>query len=530
MSNTKIEILERALEREKIARKHAEKILESKSLELYQITEELKQANTRLEENISEKVSELKGVFENIVDAYIMMDLMGNVLKMNDAAKKMFGYDVSKESFNLLNILHKDDMKYSIEAFNKLYKEGSFTDFQARVITKNKDTKLVHVNSSIIYNKKGKAVAAQGIVRDITQTTIDQEIFEEQKRQLDIIVDHSPLGIVLTIDEFVVKTNPTFLNLLGYTEEELAGKNVRSLTYEDDKEESSNNMQVMNSGKTDSFTIYKRYLKKDNSILNAKTTVSAVKNKKGIVKHQVAMIEDITTQLAIEKQKKQLVLNLEKSNEELQEYAHMVSHDLKSPLRSIETLVTWLKEDYEKNFDEKGLGYLKMLEEKAENMERLIDGILKYSSVSHDVLVKKQVDINEIITEITDTIYIPEHVKVISLKKLPILKADRIRIQQLFQNIIANAVNYIDKEKGIVEIDCISKNTHWQFSIQDNGKGIPKAYHEKIFKIFQSLGDDENSTGIGLSIVKKIVDLYEGQIWLESKIGIGTTFYFTLKK
>ncbi|NAS32204.1 PAS domain S-box protein [Flavobacteriaceae bacterium R38] len=530
MSKSEIEILKRALKREREARKQAEKILEDKSLELYELTEELQKANTKLEENISLKTSELKGVFENIVDAYVMIDLKGNVVKMNDAAVELLGYDITKAPFNLMNLLHKDDLKYTIRAFKILHKKGAFTDYQARIIAKNKEVKLVHVNSSIIYDKSGKAIAAQGIVRDITTETINKEIFEEQKKQLDIIVDNSSLGIVLTANGAIIKTNKTFEKLLGYSGEELLGKSVKELTFEDDKEETSEKMNVVDSGNKDDFIIKKRYVKKDTSLIDAKTIVNAIRDNQGKIKYQVAMIEDITSQLAIERQKEQLMENLAKSNEELQQYAHVVSHDLKSPLSSINAMVSWIKEDYKDLFDDQGLNYLKMLEDKLESMERLIDGILKYSSVNHDILIKKKVDVNEIVSEVIETIHIPDHITVSALKKLPVIKADRTRVLQLFQNIVTNAVNYIDKTKGVVEIDCESEHDYWIFSIKDNGQGIPEKYHTKIFKIFQSLGNEKSSTGIGLSIVKKIVDLYQGKIWLESEIGVGTTFYFTIKK
>lgn len=530
MSKKQIEILERALQRERAARKQAEKILEDKSMELYEITEQLQKTNTILEEHISEKTSELKGVFENIVDAYVVIDLTGNVLKMNDAAIELLGFDVAIESFNLTDLVHKADVEYTVEAFNRLYVKGSFTNYQARIITKEGTIKLVHVNCSMIYNKQGKPIAAQGIVRDITQVTIDQEIIEEQKKQLDIIVDNSPLGIVLTADGHIIKANDTFQKLLDYSEEELFGRSIKELTYKDDFSETSQKINAMNSGEEDSFTIEKRYIRKNNSLLDAKTTVSAIKDNKGKIKYQVAMIEDITARLVTEKQKAQLLINLERSNKELREYAHMVSHDLKSPLRSIDALITWLKDDYGKVLDDQGLAYLKMLGDKIENMDHLIDGILKYSSINQDVLVQKEVDVNEVVSEITDTIYIPAHISIKVLNKLPTIKADKTRILQLFQNMISNAVNHIDKETGHIDIDCKSKTNEWLFSIRDNGKGIPKKYYKKIFKIFQSLGNEENSTGIGLSIVKKIIDLYQGTIWVDSELGSGTVFYFTLKK
>ena len=106
----------------------------------------------------------------------------------------------------------------------------------------------------------------------------------------------------------------------------------------------------------------------------------------------------------------------------------------------------------------------------------------------------------------------------------------KTKIHQLFQNLISNAVVKIERKEGLVEISSKETQSHWQFTIKDNGVGIPKEYHEKIFKIFQSIGNNQRSTGIGLSIVKKIIDLYEGKIWLESEVGQGTTFHFTLKK
>ena len=239
---------------------------------------------------------------------------------------------------------------------------------------------------------------------------------------------------------------------------------------------------------------------------------------------------DITEQKRLELQKESLVQELEKSNIGLQEYAHIVSHDLKSPLRSISALCTWLNEDYQDKLDENGKYNLTMMQEKVEAMDSLIDGILKYSTISSDNIENTSVDVNEVIKEITDIIFIPEHVKIVTTSTLPTLFADRTKIHQLIQNFLSNAVVHIEREEGLVEIGCEDRDTHWEFSIKDNGVGIPKEYHEKIFKIFQSVGNKERSTGIGLSIVKKIIDLYQGKVWLESEIGVGTTFFFTLKK
>ena len=404
MTHINPEILQRALLREKAARKQAEKILEDKSKELYLITEQLRKANKKLQSGLTEKTTELQGVFDNLVDAYVLMNLKGDIINLNEAAKELFGYDVSEEKINVIQLIYKDDFEYAINSFKLLISKGFFSDYIARVNTKNKGIRWVHINASIIKNSNQKPIGAQGIVKDITN------------------------------------------------------------------------------------------------------------------------------QRAIEAQNKKLLHDLEKSNEELGEYAHIVSHDLKSPLRSINALINWLREDYESVLDDSGLKNISLIEQTLEKMEHLINGILNYSSINNTDLKNTDVDINSVLQDIISTIYIPNHITVTSLQRLPTVKGDKTRIQQLFQNIISNAVNYIDKETGTVSVSFQENQSHYIFEIKDNGIGIEKEHFDKIFKIFQSLGNNKNSTGIGLSIVKKIVEAYEGEIWLKSEPKVGTSFFFSLKK
>lgn len=530
MDNKEVILLKKALERQKKARIQAEKILEKKSKDLYDVTHHLKETNERLENLLSEKTSELDGVFINIVDPYIVMDLQFNILKMNISAKKFLGYDSDKEKINLQGLIHEDYVTYSANSIKSLLEVGTLKNYRAKIIVKDGSEKFIQINSSLIHDKNGKPIAAQGIVRDITQETEIKYLLAEQKKQLDIIVENSPLSIVLTVKGQIIKVNKTFVALLGYSETELKKLSVKDISSPEDVKASKELMEQMNSGKIDSFSVVKNYIRKNGTTLLAKTSVNAFKNEEGQVEYQVAMIEDITEQRNLEVQKEQLLEELEASNQGLQEYAHIVSHDLKSPLRSISALATWLSEDYKDVLDESGVFNLQQIQEKIESMDALINGILKYSSINNDQSKHTNVDFNNVIDDIKSIIFIPDHVQVLVTKTLPTLKADKTKIHQLFQNLISNAVMHIEQEKGLVKIGVEEQKNFWKFSIKDNGIGIPKAYHEKIFKIFQSIGNGERSTGIGLSIVKKIVDLYKGKIWLKSEVGKGTTFYFTLKK
>ena len=245
----------------------------------------------------------------------------------------------------------------------------------------------------------------------------------------------------------------------------------------------------------------------------------------------VEFIDSQTTEIVeINKQREKLLTELAYQNQELSDYAHMVSHDLKSPLRSIDALTTWLKEDFNDKLGENGNDSINLIRNNVEKMDTLINGILDYSTISKNQTEFYDVDTNKLVEDIITMMLLPKSISVNKLKTLPIVKGDKYRLQQLFQNLIDNAVKYNNKEEGVIEIGVEDKNNFWEFFIKDNGKGIEPIYFEKIFKTFQKLENNPESSGIGLSIVKKIINLYGGKIWLESEIDKGTTFYFTIKK
>ncbi|WP_292248054.1 HAMP domain-containing sensor histidine kinase, partial [Mesonia sp.] len=231
----------------------------------------------------------------------------------------------------------------------------------------------------------------------------------------------------------------------------------------------------------------------------------------------------------ISKEQEVLFKSLERKNEILSDYAHMVSHDLKSPLRSINTLINFILQD-NKDLKTESKEYVELILKNLEKMDALISGILNYSTLEENQLEREKVDINLLLQEIITSIYVPENIQINIDNHYPTILGDKIRIQQLFQNILQNAVKSIEKPNGIINVEVKNKETFWQFSIADNGKGIPKHQFEKIFRIFEKIDDNQSSTGIGLSIVKKIIDFYGGKIWLESELDKGTTFYFTIPK
>jgi PAS domain S-box-containing protein len=659
MNSKKIEILERTLERERKARKAAEKILEEKSLDLYNTSIELKKVNHQLENLLNEKTIQLQGVFENINDAYVVMDLFGNVLKMNNIAKNLFGYDIDKESLNVTNLIYPEDYNYAISSYQNLKNKGKFSDYTARVITKTKDVKWVHINASVIFDKEKKPIAAQGIIRDITSDIQSKNLLQESENRLSslllnlesgVLLEDENRKIILTNKKFceffqipvnpetlkgqdctkaaeqsknlfkkpddfvnninallkdkkqvlgeelimqngtilerdfipiileneykghlwtyrdvtlqkrynqiiesekikyssiianmnlgllevntedkILFANNSFCKMSGYSEEELVGKVAKEIFLSDkDKAKIKNQDRKRANGESNSYEI---------DIVNKKGEsktwlISGAPNYNvnGELIGSIGVHLDITQLKVLEAQKAKILKELENSNKDLEEYAHIVSHDLKSPLRSIDALISWIKSDNEGNFDEMTLQNFDLIATTLETMEKLISNVLEYSSAGATSKKFEDVDLNKLLNNLKQVLFIPDNINLTIPNTLPVIKGDATKFQQLFQNFISNAIKFCDKEKGLVEIGCKEEPTFYQFSVRDNGIGIEKKYHDKIFQVFHSLQKRKDSSGIGLSIVKKIVDLYKGDIWLESKVNEGTTFYFTIKK
>lgn len=231
-----------------------------------------------------------------------------------------------------------------------------------------------------------------------------------------------------------------------------------------------------------------------------------------------------------EEKKEELLKSLSLQNEQLNEYAQMVSHDLKAPLINIHTLITWFKEDNKAILEKSAVAPLNEVLFNVEKLDFLIKGILEYSTIDNQNSENQSIDLNLIIQEVLKLILIPKNITIKVQENLPTLTGNNWKFNQLFQNLIQNAIKYNNKENGSIEIGYTEKENLYQFFVKDNGVGINAAYFDQIFKVFTKLESTSSSSGIGLSIVKKIVTFYNGTIWVESEEEVGTTFYFTILK
>ena len=245
--------------------------------------------------------------------------------------------------------------------------------------------------------------------------------------------------------------------------------------------------------------------------------------------------------LAVESEQKILALSrglearaqeLTQVNRELSDFAHVVSHDLKAPLRGIGSLANWLQQDYADKLGPEGAEQLRMIGGRVARLSGLIDGILSYSRAGRTHRSLTVVSLDALVRGTLEMLAPPAHITVAVVSELPQIRMDPTKAQQLFQNLLSNAVKYMDKPSGRVTVACVAADGFWHFSIADNGPGIEEKYFERVFQLFQTLAprDEVESTGVGLAVVKKIVETEGGRIWIESVFGHGATFHFTLPR
>jgi PAS domain S-box-containing protein len=376
----------------------------------------------------------------------------------------------------------------------------------------------------------------------------------------DTFYNHSPSGYFSTDGNGIIdKINDTLLVWLGYAKEDIIGKVTwQSLLSAGGKMYFETHYLPMLQMQGFVQEISFEMVKKDKTRLPILINTKQIRDENGKVQINHSSVFDVSQRKSYEKELliakrtaedqnklinetnekllasqetlKSKIKEVKTLNKSLNEYAHVVSHDLKSPLRSIHTLISWIQEDSEKEFSGQTQEYLNRIKDKVEKIDNLIQGILTYSKVEVHKRAVEKIDLNEVVRNTVETIYIPKNITVTITNALPTMETNSFIMYQLFQNLISNAVNYNDKEKGVIEIASTQSAKYYIFSVKDNGIGIDLKYQEKIFQMFESYSKNAQSTGIGLAIVKKIVDQYNGKIWLESQEGIGTTFYIKMPK
>lgn len=476
-------------------------------------------------------------LMESAADAMLIADATGRIRVANSGMERLFGYrrdellaltveDLIPE--RLRDTHAAERARYAQQPRRRPMGEG----LQLHGRRKDGSEFPVDVSLSPLEGPEGLLVLAT--IHDISRRKEAERALAESEARLRAVVETAVDAIVVidtrgTIEAF----NPAAERMFGYCAAEAIGKNVALLMPSPYREEHDGYIRrFLATGERRIIGIGREVLgrRKDGSIFPIELAVS--ETRAGGRHFFTSIIHDISARKQAEERQAQLIQELQAANEELRNFAYVVSHDLKAPLRAIGSLADWLNTDYAERLDEEGREHLRLLMNRVRRMDALIEGILEYSRIGRVRETVAAVDLNELLREVIDLLHPPPHVRVTIETVLPTLRAERTRLAQVFQNLLSNAIKYLDKPEGDIRIGCAEEGEAWRFSVSDNGPGIEPRHHERIFLLFQTLQsrDRVEGTGVGLALVKKIVELYGGRVWLESTPSRGSTFFFTLPR
>jgi PAS domain S-box-containing protein len=464
-----------------------------------------------------------------------IIDKEGNILQTNDRAIEILG-----QPNRIWEFFHPDDQSRIRDELSEAFVRGEIGPLKLRVISTKHQTipvelKIVRLEAT----KREQRLALE--MRDISAIAdLENKAREAQARYRYLIedaIDTLDTGVLLLDrDKKVIWANKTLENFFSLDRDEMIGNDVkRAIASAKTMFCTPENFEKAVHGSQEPFIFnIKCGANGSNTerILEYRSLpVSTERYRGGRIDHYF----DITEKKRLELRLQEKTLRLEDSNKKLEEFTHVVSHDLKEPLRTIEAFSRFILEDYAEKLDAEGQEYLNRITKASARMKNLIDDLLKLSRIGTKQEPLEKVDIHEILEEVREVMSSrlqSEHVLLELKNSYPIVMASRTRLIELFSNLVSNAIKYNDKLEKRIEVGYRDSAEFYEFYVKDNGMGIESQYLERIFELFERLNplDDNEGTGAGLAICKRIVEEFGGEIWAESTLGEGSSFLFTLPK
>lgn len=505
---------------------------------------------TKAQESLQLSEEKYRKIIEEAGDVVYSVDEKGHFTYINPICKKLTGYLESELLGKRYLELVDPTWKKEVEVFYKeqLSKSIQETIFSFPIMTKSGEQKWVE---QIVTQQKnaGIVIGHHAVVRDITQRKKDEiEINEKSielnrankelnasERRIQAIFDSAPDAVIVIDDQSMIqKWNHKAEKLFSWNESEVIKKPLYDYIiperYREKHKIGMKHYLATGEGPVLNKDIEIEAVDKKGKEFSVLLSISLVDIKEKIL--FIGFVRDITEKKKIETLIREKSEELERSNKELEQFAYIASHDLQEPLRMVTSYLQLLEKKYKDKLDQDANDFIHFAVDGSARMKTLIFSLLDYSRVNR-VNPLEDINLDDLLKNVLHDleVQIQENKAIITVESLPVIYGDKLLINQLFQNLISNAVKFKGERTPEIIISGKKEQNEYLFSVKDNGIGIQKEYASKLFVIFQRLNtkDKYPGTGIGLAICKKIVEKHGGKIWFESEFGQGTTFYFTLK-
>jgi hypothetical protein len=474
----------------------------------------------------------LRGISDSTSDVIFAKDRQGRLRFANPATLKLIGKPLEevlgKTDSELLQDI--DAARVVMENDQRIMESGVPADIE-EIVRQSDGTRHVWASRKMP-NKDaaGNVIGLLGVSRDVT----DQKRAEETRAELAAIVESSDDAIIgKTLNGVITTWNGGAERIFGYTAAEVIGKNVLMLIPPEHQHEEAGIQQRLARGeRIEHFETVR--VAKTGATIDVSLSISPIRNSAGIIVGASKIVRDITARKRIDESLARHAEELARSNLELERFAYVASHDLQEPMRTVRSFAQLLQRRCADKLTGDGEEYLRFITDGVQRMQTLINDLLANSRVTSQGAAFAPADCNQIIASVLENLHasIEQQQATVSVDLLPTVIGDATQLGQVFQNLLINAIKFHDTQPPIIQVSVMDAPLEWQFSVRDNGIGIAPQYFERIFIIFQRLHtiEEYGGTGIGLAICKKIVERHGGRIWVESRVGEGSAFHFTIQK
>lgn len=505
--------------------------------------EALSKINTSLEHIIEERTTQLKETTKKLEATTSAaniglwsVEFDNNTVRGDASFFRMLGVPITTKELTINEVkkmIHADDLKKSDFQREEIERGSNELDVELRITTAAGTPKFVHARGVVEKDANGKAKRILSALWDITaEKEINERLQRSEERYQKMISEVEDYAIILLdTDGNIVNWNKGAEKIKGYSEKEAIGKNFRIFYSREDQERKLPEALLAEAVRIGRNKHEGWRVRKDGSVFWAAVSIVALTDSNNNVTGFTKITRDLTLREA-EAAARKHVQDLEARNKELEQFAYIASHDLQEPLRSISNYIDLLVEEYGNKLDETAHSYLDNVGRSSARLSSLIKALLEYSRLGRD-REYGPVDCPQLLKQVTDDLKsdIQQSGAQVTVRDLPELLGHEAELYVLFKNLIDNSLKFRkDKVLPQIVVTASKEPGKWKFAVKDNGIGIDAKYFERIFYIFQRLHHRNNypGDGIGLAYCKKIIELHGGEIWIDSKQGEGSTFYFTI--